>query len=261
MFLKLELQENEETRDRLPAFARYLIAGIIAALSAMLIFALLNTDKAAPDIAALAAEKLSLSGVENPVTAVLLNFRSYDTLLEIAVLLIVTVAILPSQQSALYTPTQSDRSRFLVTNKQAIVNPVLAGLLKWLVPLSILTGGYLLWTGAYKPGGAFQAGAIIAGAGVALSLAGRHHFIWESTRVRFSLCLGLWVFVLVAAANAMVTGTTLQYPIPYAGILILVVEIAATVSIAAALLLLFDRLKTMAMSPVENIKVVEGQEP
>ena len=37
-------------------------------------------------------ENLSASGVEHPVTAVLLNFRSYDTLLEIAVLVIAAMA-------------------------------------------------------------------------------------------------------------------------------------------------------------------------
>ena len=38
----------------------------------------------------LVASNMAASGVENPVTAVLLNFRGYDTLLEIGVLLLVT---------------------------------------------------------------------------------------------------------------------------------------------------------------------------
>ena len=39
----------------------------------------------------LVMEELSASGVSNPVTAVLLNFRGYDTLLEMAVLLVAVV--------------------------------------------------------------------------------------------------------------------------------------------------------------------------
>jgi len=37
--------------------------------------------------------ELARGGVQNPVTATLLDFRSYDTLLEIAVLLLAVVAI------------------------------------------------------------------------------------------------------------------------------------------------------------------------
>ncbi len=251
MFLEPEFREHKATSAELPTRSRYLVGICIVVLGAALMFAIVDADKAAPNLAALAAEKLSLSGVENPVTAVLLNFRSYDTLLEIAVLLIVAVAILPAPISARAQSTA--KARFLFTDDTRLVNLVLAGLLRWLVPLAIVLGGYLLWTGAYTPGGAFQAGAVIAGAGVALSLAGRYDFIWQTTGVRLSLSLGLLMFVMVAAANAIVTGTILQYPINYAGLLILMVEVAATVSIAAILLLLFTRLRAMvAPSPNGN---------
>lgn len=246
MFLEPTLRENEVTGDGLPTLARYLLGLIIAALSAALIVAVAQADKAAPDIAALAVAKLSLSGVDNPVTAVLLNFRSYDTLLEIAVLLIVAVALLPSRSATPILPAAG--TRWLVTDYDTPVNPALVGLLKWLVPLAVVLGGYLLWTGAYRPGGAFQAGAVVAGAGVALSLAGRHRFIWVGRSAHFFLCLGLLVFVIAAAVSALVTGTTLQYPIPYAGGVILLVEVAATLSIAAILLLLFTCLQTMGLS-------------
>src|SRR5690242_11443125 len=38
--------------------------------------------------------KMKQSGVEHPVTAVLLNFRGYDTLLEVAVLLLALLGVL-----------------------------------------------------------------------------------------------------------------------------------------------------------------------
>lgn len=44
-------------------------------------------------LAELALERVPESGVSNPVTAVLLNFRSYDTLLELAVLLAAILGI------------------------------------------------------------------------------------------------------------------------------------------------------------------------
>ncbi len=245
MFISLEFQQQNTNEKELSRVTCWLLGAIITALSIALTIALLVTDKAVPGLADLAAKNLDISGVENPVTAVLLNFRSYDTLLEIAVLLIVAVAILPTQSS---TTTQ-----FLSVDDKIIISPVLVGLLKWLVPLAILVGGYLLWTGAYSPGGAFQAGAVVAGAGVALSLAGRHDFLWQTTKARVALNLGLLVFLLVAAANAIVTGTSLQYPVEHAGWLILVVEIAATLSIAAILLLLFVRLKKIAERSEQEI--------
>ncbi len=242
MFLKLEFQEHKLSSAGLSSATRYLLGILITVLSAALAFVIIRSEKAAPDLATLATNKLNLSGVENPVTAVLLNFRSYDTLLEIAVLLIVAVSILPDR---LPIPAATAKIQFLSNMHPHSVNPVLVGLLKWLIPLAIVMGGYLLWTGAYTPGGAFQAGAVVAGAGVALSLAGHHRFIWQTASVRISLSLGLLMFVMVAAANAIITGTTLQYPTPYAGSFILIIEVAATVSIAATLLLLFTQLKAM----------------
>ena len=43
---------------------------------------------------ALVSSNMPISGVDNPVTAVLLNFRGYDTLLEIGVLLLAAVGVL-----------------------------------------------------------------------------------------------------------------------------------------------------------------------
>ncbi len=243
MFLKLETRETGSDVG-LSTLACFLLGVVITTLSAALIIAVIVSDKAAPELASLAMQNLNTSGVENPVTAVLLNFRSYDTLLEIAVLLIVAVAVLPDQCFA--GKTSLPAKRFLSRNVKHQVNPVLAGLLKWLVPLALLVGGYLLWIGAYAPGGAFQAGAVIAGAGVALSLAGQHDFTWQTTSVRITLSLGLLVFIVVAAINNLITGTTLQYPVSYAGLFILIIEVAATISIAAILLLLFVCLKAIA---------------
>jgi multisubunit Na+/H+ antiporter MnhB subunit len=44
-------------------------------------------------LADLALERVPESGVSNPVTAVLLNFRAYDTLLELAVLMAAILGI------------------------------------------------------------------------------------------------------------------------------------------------------------------------
>ncbi len=219
------------------------IGTAIGILAALLIAMLFETEKLTPELAQMALENLKNSGVQNPVTAVLLNYRSYDTLLEIAVLLIVACVVLPK--------CEFEKNEFF-SNNLSYIDPVLLGLLKWLVPIAIMLSAYLLWIGAYAPGGAFQAGAVLAGAGVVLSLTGRHSFTWEAKRVKTLLTVGLFVFIGVAVYSAAVSGTLLQYPLKQAGILILLVEIAATVSIATTLLLLFDLLRPSSTSGVRS---------
>ena len=106
----------------------------------------------------LVASNMAISGVENPVTAVLLNFRGYDTLLEIGVLLLAALSVL----SVVPSP---------VIFSKSTPSPILILLLRLLLPFIILAGGYILWIGKYAPGGAFQAGAILAAGGILLSTA------------------------------------------------------------------------------------------
>ena len=106
----------------------------------------------------LVASNMAVSGVKNPVTAVLLNFRGYDTLLEIGVLLLAALSVL----SVVPSPAIFSKSP---------PSPILILLLRLLLPFIILDSGYILWIGKYAPGGAFQAGAILAAGGILLSTA------------------------------------------------------------------------------------------
>ena len=69
--------------------------GWLAAVLAfgVLSWALLDLPGDPAGLAQEAYRSLEQSGVSNPVTAVLLNYRGYDTLLEIAVLLLAIVAV------------------------------------------------------------------------------------------------------------------------------------------------------------------------
>jgi multisubunit Na+/H+ antiporter MnhB subunit len=169
---------------------------------------------------------LSSSGVENPVTAVLLNFRGYDTLLEIGVLLLAAVGVL-SMAPAADRPAQSPP-----TSIQLL-------LLRRLLPFIILVGGYILWIGKYAPGGAFQAGAILAAGGILLVTAEVRFNQVAVKTVPIALSMGLLIFLMVALATMVVNGNLLQYPLAWAGTLILVIEAAATISIAVILTVLF----------------------
>jgi multisubunit Na+/H+ antiporter MnhB subunit len=170
--------------------------------------------------------ELARSGTDNPVTAVLLNFRGYDTLLEIAVLTIALVgvwALGPAPRIKETTPS-----------------PVLLGLNSVLLPLAAVICAYLLWVGASQPGGAFQAGSVLAAASVLYILTGhRPRIRLPDAPMRWGAAVGLAAFLAVAF-GVMVTGRRLlEYPPELAGMLLLLVEATATISIAVILAGLF----------------------
>jgi multisubunit Na+/H+ antiporter MnhB subunit len=171
------------------------------------------------------AANIDASGVSNPVTAVLLNFRAYDTLLELAVLLTAVLGII-----ALGRPARRYRA----------AGPIFDSLARWLAPVLILVAGYLLWVGAHAPGGAFQAGATLAAAGVVLRLAGRRHIgLPAGGMLNVALTAGVGVFLLVGLGLVLIGQPFLGYPPAWAGVLILMIETAAMVAIAATLVLAF----------------------
>ncbi len=169
------------------------------------------------------------SGVDHPVTAVLLNFRSYDTLLEIAVLLLAVVVALALREA------QPDRPE-----QMGLENPLLRAVMAWLLPLILIVAGFLLWAGSYQPGGAFQAGSVLAAAGVLLRLAGvGSAWLENAILMRAGLALGLLTFLGIGLL-VMIPGTPfLTYPLEYAGTLILVIELTLTLSIGLTLISLF----------------------
>lgn len=66
---------------------------LLFVLAAGLGYAVLSLPDQAQGLQAAVAEQMDRSGVEHPVTAVLLNFRGYDTLLEMAVLLLALLGV------------------------------------------------------------------------------------------------------------------------------------------------------------------------
>ncbi len=172
-------------------------------------------------------EHLADAGVSHPVTAVLLNFRGYDTLLELAVLLLVLLAVwslgkAPEDRRGLSPP-----------------GPVLLTAVSVLVPLLVVVAAYLLWIGAYAPGGAFHAGAVLASAGVLLVLGGWWPPPSWARAVRVGLVVGPLTFLAVAALVMLAGGSLLQYPRTWSKTLILLVEAAATVSVGLTLVCLY----------------------
>lgn len=207
--------------------ARLLVILCTGAFAVALMFAMLQLPPAAVHLPAAVAANMPQSGVEHPVTAVLLNFRGYDTLLEVAVLLLALIGMLAARTGP----------HMAYGNPPG--EPVVQTLARHAAPLMALAAVYLLWAGAHRPGGAFQAGAVLAAAAVLLNLA-RLLPAWAPPRgrLRAGLAGGLLVFLALAVALSG-PGALLQYPPQYAGALILLVESALTVSLGLILAGLF----------------------
>ena len=203
-----------------------LLMMLMSALAVGLGYVVLSLSSQAPGLGEWVTENLETSGVSNPVTAVLLNFRGYDTLLELGVLLLALLGVWSlggvSEQ------------------RESSPGPVLDMLPRLLVPVLILVAGYLLWAGARAPGGAFQAGSVLGAAGVLLLLAGwRLSARLAGLPLRITLVTGLGMFVAVGMVLILLGGRLLEYPPSFAGALILLIEAAATLSIGVTLAALF----------------------
>ncbi|MFP4603687.1 MAG: hydrogenase subunit MbhD domain-containing protein [Halochromatium sp.] len=222
---KLQATETD-TAEAAPIGLRWLIALLLLPPLLGLGWVVWQLWVPTPGLAELVDARLDASGVDYPVTAVLLNFRGYDTLLELAVLLLALIGVW-SLSTAPYLGDEEPE-------------PALAALSRLLAPLMILVAAYLVWVGARAPGGAFQAGSVLGAAGVLLRLSG-----WPLAApasgwpLRLVLVLGVAVFAFIGLAVMGLGQPLLGYPPGWAKAAILTIELAATLSIGAILAALF----------------------
>lgn len=170
------------------------------------------------------------SGAGNPVTAVLLNFRGYDTLLEVGVLLLAVAAAW-----SLGAPRPGGAG-----GPGERPGPVLLAMVRVQVPLMAMLGAYLLWSGVQAPGGAFQAGVVLGASGVLGALAG----VSPPWRLgdgpwRLGLAAGFAAFWAVGAGLLAAGRRFLEFPPAWAGELLFLTEAALALSVAATMVALF----------------------
>ncbi len=224
---------RRQDRDHPPArkAVRWL-AGVASVAFGLVMAALLHALQPDEDAAgALALGRLTEAGVEQPVTAVLLNFRSYDTLLEMGVLLMALIgALLARTPLAPYGAATDDGTD----------SPLIPVLATTFTPLLLLVGAFLVWAGAYGPGGAFQGGAVLGGAGVVLVLCNRLQGAPEAgILLRLLLVLGVKVFILAGLLMLPLEGAFMAYPPGLTYPIMIAIEFCLATSIAVSLLLLF----------------------
>lgn len=216
-----------KTRNRVMTPLLWAVTALTACLAVLLILTAWMIPRPLPGLADQVAGSLAAGGVANPVTAVLLNFRGYDTMLEVMVLLLGAITVW-SISHAPFPPSVPDTS------------PVQRAAVRLLVPLICLTGGYLVWQGSYQTGGAFQGGAVLSAALVLLLIS---DFVWlpgmPSLPLRAGMTLGPLVFVALAVSGIVAEKVLLKYPAAHTGTVLLFLESACGISIGLTLAAFF----------------------
>lgn len=219
---------DEERATAIPARSvlPVIVMALAAALGLLLAWALLAQPETA-GLQPLVDAQMHRSGVDNPVTGVLLNFRAYDTFLELAV---IVLALLGAWSLGRYESVPA----------RPVPGPMLPGILRFLTPVAIVTAVYLLWAGGHEPGGAFQAGAVLAAAGILIVLGRPRHLpVAPGQPLRLGLVAGLALFLAIGLYGLLFGPGFMGYVEAWAYPLILAIEVAATLSIALTLVALF----------------------
>ncbi|WP_366655577.1 hydrogenase subunit MbhD domain-containing protein [Fodinicurvata sp. EGI_FJ10296] len=213
----------------------------------------------------LALAQTEATGLGNAVNAVLLSFRVLDTLLEKSILMIALLGVVlvgADGRPAAEAPSAAQYHRVPRDSNAAL------GLLTTVIlPVALVTAGYLVAIGADRPGGAFQGGTVAAAGLIVAVLSGRlRHPAAGSRLVTATVSAAIAVLAAVLAI-ASVVGPGFG-GIPFIGgdqkVVIIAVEIALTVGIAVVLaaLALGDRERWPQMRDADTTSVNEsGTDP
>jgi len=208
---------------------RIAVALLSIAVAVALAVAVIRLPDPAPTLAPEAAENAAATGLNNPVTNVLMAFRAMDTLLEKVVLLLALIGV---------WSLGTDRGWSGRPEPLRLAEPdgVLALFAQLLPPLGIVVGIYILWEGANHPGGAFQGATVLAAMWLLVMMTGFTNAPPVSSRLlRRMLIAGPAMFLAVGLGGLFLGDAFLGYPATYAKPLILIIEFAMTVTVATTL--------------------------
>lgn len=210
---------------------RGLAALLAAAVTLAIVAVVLVLPEPAPTLGSETAMQMPATGVGNPITAVLLAFRSMDTLLEAIVVLFALIGVWSLAPDARWGGRPGLAS-------PADPDGILAYLARLLPPIGIIVGTYIFWIGADLPGGKFQGATLLAAMWLLVVSAGLGDTPrTASTGLRAALVAGPVIFIAVGVYGAAVAGAFLGYPEGQAKLLIKLIEWALFPSLALTLAL------------------------
>ncbi|VTZ23418.1 Domain related to MnhB subunit of Na+/H+ antiporter [Methylocella tundrae] len=240
---RLREAERSTVDEQLSTPLRVLAGVLCAVVAAALAAVVLLLPDPAPTLAPAAAEHLAATGLGNPITAVLIAYRSFDTMLEKVVLVLAVIGVWSLAPDHLWGGAPG-------APRAGRPEGALAFLAQMLAPLGVLIGIHIFWVGADEPGGAFQGGALLAAMWMIVIMAR----LVEAPQInsfwlRMTLIAGPVVFMAIGAAGVLAAGSFLAYPSGFAKPLILFIEAFMTLTIAAILPMLVAGPPTRAPRP------------
>ena len=209
---------------------RWTIAALCMLATLALGITVLLLPDPAPTLAPEAMQSMAATGLGNPVTAVLIAYRAFDTMLEKVVLVLAVVGVWSLAPDRFWGGVPG------APRAVAASEPALTFFAQLLPPIGILIGIRIFWIGADEPGGAFQGGAILAAMWMIIMMARLAEApAIGASWVRIALAAGPIVFVGTGVLGFAAAGGFLAYPAGFAKPVIIFVEIFMTLSIAVTL--------------------------
>ena len=229
-------------------FFRAIVAIGVIGGGVVVAWGIMDASSMMPETAGAAVfEDIEDSGVEHPVTAVLLNFRAYDTFLEILVL------------TTAFWGVWSLRGR-RAPPMSRLPGQLLSRIAAWLIPVFVVIAVYILWAGSHRPGGEFQAGAVLGAAGILALLVGKAVPGSRRALLRHLMVVGGGAtFLGMGAVGWLMTGDLFGFEPGWAKGAILIIEVAAVVSVAFVLICLFAGGVARLSGDVERRPVGSGE--
>jgi multisubunit Na+/H+ antiporter MnhB subunit len=227
--VRLRACEAQMENERLGVTARLAAAALCLATAAGLGAVVLTLPDAGATLAPQAGQHLAELGLGNAITAVLIAYRAFDTMLEKVVLVLAVIGVwslaTDLNWGGLAGPSRLERPE----------GP-LAFLAQLLPPLGIVVAIHIVWVGANEPGGAFQGGAILSAMALIVLMARLREAPAISRRwLRWVLISGPVVFLAIGLLGFALAGGFLAYPPGFAKPVILFIELFMTLSVAATL--------------------------
>jgi len=151
------------------------------------------------------AETKNETGAVNAVTAIVVEYRGFDTLGEVTVLFTASTGV----SILLYNMHQK--------RKRRKANLILREGSKLVLPFILLTGAYIFIHGHLTPGGGFPGGSVIASGFLMMMMAYPKYFLRES-RISITESIAGTIFVIMGLLGLVFVSYFLENFLPLGGV-------------------------------------------
>ena len=188
----------------------------------------------------------------NIVTAVLADYRGFDTLFETCVLLLSGIAVLTILSSKEKIAQKSDKEMIEYYRHSTFGSALMDGAFRIVVPVILIYGIYVLFHGEISLGGGFQAGALLACAYLLNRIIPKFDLRKQKAREELGIitaAAGAFFYVITGVLPMIFGGNFLAFgKLPFAASTIaelhadgiLMIEIGVTICVAGVIITILE---------------------